>query len=111
MFACLAAAAALSPRRSMLWLAGFLSLGLSMLALMGLANLFIRSPALTNMYLYGGLALFCVFVLFDTQMIIERFNAGDNDFLSHSISLFLDLIQIFVRLLIILAKKKKEEKK
>lgn len=31
--------------------------------------------------LYGGLALFCAFILYDTQLIIEKKRNGDNDFL------------------------------
>ena len=54
---------------------------------------------------YGGLILFCGFVLFDTQLIVERFNNGDNDYVRHSLDLFLDFINIFRRLLVILASK------
>ena len=49
--------------------------------------------------------MFCGFVLFDTQLIIERFNNGDNDYIWHSVDLFIDFIAIFKRLLIILASK------
>ncbi|CAI8050565.1 Bax inhibitor 1, partial [Geodia barretti] len=59
---------------------------------------------------YGGLILFCGFVLFDTQLIVERFNNGDNDYVRHSLDLFLDFINIFRRLLVILASKEKKRK-
>ena len=49
--------------------------------------------------------MFCGFVLFDTQLIIERFSNGDNDYIWHSVDLFIDFIAIFKRLLIILASK------
>ena len=55
--------------------------------------------------LYFGLVLFCVFILFDTQLIVERFNSGNDDYIWHSIDLFLDFINIFRRLLVILASK------
>ena len=44
-------------------------------------------------------------MLFDTQLIIERKENGDDDYIRHSIDLFLDFVAIFRRLLIILASK------
>ncbi len=55
--------------------------------------------------LYGGLFLFCGFILFDTQLIVEKCERGDNDYIWHSLDLFLDFVNIFCRLLIILASK------
>lgn len=56
-------------------------------------------------YLYLGLALMCGFVLYDTQLIIEKCRRGDRDFILHSVDLFVDLLGIFRRLVIILAQK------
>lgn len=56
-------------------------------------------------YLYLGLALMSGFVLYDTQLIMEKRRAGDKDFVAHSVDLFVDFIGIFRRLLIILAQK------
>lgn len=56
-------------------------------------------------YLYLGLALMSGFVLYDTQLIMEKRRAGDKDFIAHSVDLFVDFIGIFRRLLIILAQK------
>ena len=36
---------------------------------------------------------------------MERYNSGDNDYIRHSLDLFLDFINIFRRLLVILASK------
>ncbi len=60
---------------------------------------------LLQIELYGGLLLFCGFVLFDTQLIVEKCERGDTDYIWHSLDLFLDFINIFRRLLIILASK------
>lgn len=47
------------------------------------------------------------FVLFDTQMIMEKRRAGSTDCIKHSMDLFFDLISMFRRLLIILTQKVK----
>ncbi len=38
-------------------------------------------------------------------MIIEKRRAGSNDYISHSLDLFIDFIQVFRKLLIILTSK------
>lgn len=45
------------------------------------------------------------FVLFDTQMIMEKRRAGSTDCIRHSMDLFFDLVSVFRRLLIILTQK------
>ena len=45
--------------------------------------------------------MFIGYILFDTQMIIERADRGDYDYIKHSLDLFVDLIGLFVRILII----------
>ena len=52
----------------------------------------------------------CGFVLYDTQVIIEKRRAGDKDFVAHSVDLFIDFISIFRRLLVILAQNANSEK-
>nr|CAD7421749.1 unnamed protein product [Timema poppensis] len=47
----------------------------------------------------------CGFVLYDTQLIIEKRRNGDKDFVAHSVDLFVDLIGIFRRLVIILTQR------
>jgi len=110
-FACFSGAALLSERRSYLYLGGVLSSGLSTLCLLSLFNIFFRSLVVFNIQLYFGLIVFCGFVVFDTQLIVERASMGDKDFVAHSLELFIDFIKIFVRLLIILSKDKKGGKK
>lgn len=101
-FLCFSASAMLAQRRSYLYLGAILSSGLSMLMWANLINLFWRSNAIYVTNLYVGLAIFCGYVIFDTQMIIERALIGDKDSLKHALDLFLDFVSIFVRILAIL---------
>lgn len=46
----------------------------------------------------------------DYQLIIEKADNGHKDYIWHCLTLFLDFISIFRRLLIILSKKEKDKK-
>lgn len=59
----------------------------------------VRSLALADMVaIYGGLVVFGGFVLYDTQMIMHNARMGRNDPAAESISLELDFLNIFIRL-------------
>lgn len=109
-FVCFTGAALLAKRREYLYIGGFLSSGLSMLLWMNLLNSFFRSTAMYSVHLYGGLFLFCGYVIFDTQMMIEKASLGQKDFLAHALELFLDFVSIFTRILVILIKNADKEK-
>jgi FtsH-binding integral membrane protein len=112
-FACFSVAALLARRRAMLFLGAFLFSALSLLVMAGFLNrvFLMHSSLVFGVELYGGLMVFCGFVAFDTQMIIERASNGDLDPVRHAIDLFLDLLNIFIRVLIILTKKNKPKSK
>jgi len=113
-FACFTAAALVAKRRSYLYLGGILSSMLSALMLLAVVSMFTSNPWLRSVQLYAGLAMFCGYILFDTQVIIEKVSAGDNDFVWHSVELFIDFVAVFVRIVAILLEfsdnKKKKEK-
>jgi len=58
--------------------------------------------------MYGGLAVFGGFVLFDTQKIMFHARSGRNDPAAESISLELDFINIFVRIVGLLARNQRK---
>ena len=43
--------------------------------------------------------------MFDTQVIIRKARNGDKDFIAHSLDLFIDFVQIFRKVLILLMQK------
>ncbi|CAM9818851.1 unnamed protein product, partial [Laminaria digitata] len=105
-FVCFAGAALLAKRRSYLYLGGILSSGLMVLLAASVLNMFMRTDFLLSVQLYAGLAIFCGYVIFDTQLIVEKAARGDRDFAWHAAELFIDFVGIFVRICIILMRNK-----
>ncbi|KAK0067218.1 Bax inhibitor 1 [Biomphalaria pfeifferi] len=110
-FICFSLAALLTKDRMFLYMGGILFSALGWLTLAGFLNIFFGSEMIFNIYIYGILLVFSGFVLFDTQLIIEKRRRGDEDFVWHAVDLFLDAIQIFRALLVILAKKEDDKKR
>ncbi|XP_045177822.1 bax inhibitor 1-like [Mercenaria mercenaria] len=104
-------AALYNTNRTYLYFGGMLLSALSWMCLLTLMNIFFRSKMIYDLNLYGGLVIFCGFVLYDTQLIIEKARRGDDDYIWQCVDLFLDFINIFRRLLIILANKEGNKKK
>merc|ERR1711934_66679 len=109
-FACFTAASLFSQKRSLLYLGGILGSALLVMSVLSLVNMFfVRSVAFMYAELYIGLLVFSAYVAFDTQMIVARAGEGDRDYIMHAQTLFVDFIQLFIRLLAIL--NDKEERK
>jgi len=104
-FACFTLSALIAPDGKYLALGGPLLSILSTMLLASILNMFLRSPTFIYMQLLIGLAVMCAFILYDTQMIVERFRMGDRDYVWHSLTLFLDLASIFKHILVLLADK------
>jgi len=104
-FICFTLSALLSEDRKWLAIGGILSSGLSWLILFGFLNIFLQSRLLFDIKLYIGLAIFCGYILYDTQLIVEKCRSGDDDYIGHCLMLFLDFINIFRRILILLSDK------
>eukprot|EP00898_Chlorokybus_atmophyticus_P009091 jgi/Chlat1/9183/Chrsp97S08404 len=111
-FACFTGAACFAKRRSLLYLGGILSSVLGVFAMLRFASLFFGGRVMVfQAELYLGLLVFCGYVLYDTQLMIEKAHRGDRDVVMHALELFVDFIAIFVRLLIILASKEEKDKR
>jgi len=110
-FACFTGAALTAPDGKYLYLGGTLLSGLSTLFWLGLLNIFFRSTMLFQAHLWIGMAVFCGFIMFDTQLIIRKARNGDKDFVAHSLDLFIDFVQIFRKVLILLMQKEERDNK
>jgi len=108
-FACFSGAALFAPDGQYLYLGGTLLSGLSTLFWLGFLNIFFQSQLIFQVYLWGGLLVFCGFIMWDTQMIIEKRRRGDRDFIAHSLDLFIDFMQIFRKIMILLMQKEQRE--
>ncbi|KAG2432725.1 hypothetical protein HYH02_012859 [Chlamydomonas schloesseri] len=118
-FACFSLASLLSPRRSFLYLGGYLSSAIMCLAALRLGAWLAGGRGSGfgstgfNLELYGGLLVFCGYVLLDTQIIVEKAAAGYRDHVKAALDLLVDLLAIFVRVLLHLLKSQaaKEERR
>lgn len=110
-FICLTLSALCDTHRShLLFLRVTLMSGCSILFLVSLTNVFFGSTLLFEANTYLGPLVMCGFVLFNTQRIIEKAENGDKDYIWHCVTLFVDFISVFRRLLIILSTKEKNKK-
>jgi FtsH-binding integral membrane protein len=111
-FACFTAASLLAQRRSYLYLGGMLSSAVSVMLMLHLGSwVFGGSVAVFQIELYAGLLIFCGYVMYDTQVIIERAVRGEKDYVKHALDLFVDFVAIFVRLMVILAQNEQKREK
>lgn len=95
---------ALVSRKDFSYMGGMLFAGLLVLVGASLLNLFIQSPVM-NLVLSGvGALLFAAYLLFDISRIIHR---GETNFVSASISIYLDIINLFMHLLSLLSSGRK----
>ena len=110
LFACLSVAAVFSQRRSYLFLYSFLSTGLiALLVGSWIPSLFPKLISFSS-YIYFGLFLFMGFVLYDTQIIIEKAHAGDRNYLGHAVELLVDFVAILKRVIVLLAYNETEKR-
>uniref|UniRef100_A0A3B4F552 Transmembrane BAX inhibitor motif-containing protein 6 n=1 Tax=Pundamilia nyererei TaxID=303518 RepID=A0A3B4F552_9CICH len=59
----------------------------------------------TDMDTHLGVLLYCVLIVMDTQVIIEKADAGDTDYIWHCVGLFLDIAEMFRKITAILGRK------
>jgi FtsH-binding integral membrane protein len=104
---------ATAKQEKYLYLGGPLLAGVAIVAVSGLAPLVLPATAVRtlawteNIWLYGGLAVFGGFTLYDVQKVLHHARLAERgiikkDAVNESISLELDFLNIFVRMVQIL---------
>ena len=86
---------------------GTLFTSLSLLVLCSLFLIFFRIKLLYMIYIYVGLIIFCIYLIYDVQLLIgnsER-KFSEDDYILAAINIYLDIIAIFIRLLEIFGSK------
>lgn len=97
-FAVLASIATVS-KRDFSGVAKFAFIGLVLIILASLANIFFAIPALSLTISVLAIGIFSAFILYDVQRIV---NGGETNYISATLALYLDVYNIFTSLLSIL---------
>lgn len=114
-FGSFTAVALFTKRRSMLFLGGIISSLIS-------AMFWYRMVTWMFGYRFGmstdtmgflmvGLFVACCYIIYDTQMIIEQAERGNKDVPMHTMTLFIDLFDLFIKIIQILIKLQENSEK
>ncbi|XP_017052989.1 growth hormone-inducible transmembrane protein [Drosophila ficusphila] len=110
----LSTVAACAPSEKFLHMGGILAIGLGVVFASSLASMWLPpttavGAGLASMSLYGGLILFSGFLLYDTQRIVKsaemhpQYSKTLYDPINHALAIYMDALNIFIRIAIILA--------
>jgi modulator of FtsH protease len=86
-------------KRELAGMGKFLMIGLLLLIVAGLINLFVQSSALMLTLSVVAIGIFSAFVLYDLKRVID---GGETNYISATLAIYLDLYNIFQNLLAIL---------
>jgi len=88
-------------------LGGTLFTALTLLIISSILLIFIRIELLYMIYIYAGLIIFCIYLLYDVQLLIGKgeHKFGEDDYILAAINIYLDIIAIFIRILAIVGNK------
>jgi len=90
---------ATTSKRDFSFLSNFLTVGLILLIVASLANLFFQIPALSLAISGVAVLLFSGFILFDVSRVV---NGGETNYVMATLAIYLDIYNLFVNLLQIL---------
>ncbi len=108
MFFSISACAYTMPIKSMFQVGSLLSSLLTMSLFVGTVGLFVEAEVYHLVHIWLSLCMFLGFILYDTQLMIERaFRRMDNysknpDYVFDALNLFLDFANMFIRILAII---------
>lgn len=108
MFGSFSAVALFSKRRSYLFVGGIISSTLSCLFWYSTLSWMFGYNRMGGdfglIYLMTGLFVACLYVIYDTQIIIEEAERGHKDVPTHTMKLFIDMFDLFIKIVQILIK-------
>jgi len=81
---------------------GYLFAGLWCLILFGFTISFFHVPGLQKLYLFAGVMIFSLYIVYDTQIMLggnHKFTIGMDDYVFAALNLYLDIINLFILLL------------
>ncbi|HYQ92473.1 MAG TPA: Bax inhibitor-1/YccA family protein [Candidatus Competibacteraceae bacterium] len=87
---------ALVTRKDFSFMGGFLMVGMLVVVLAMLANIFLALPALTMTLSAVVILLMAGFILYDTSRII---NGGETNYIMATVALYIDIYNLFINLL------------
>jgi FtsH-binding integral membrane protein len=92
---------------TILW--GIMLVVLTAFVLTGFIMLFFRTPFLTSLYSFIGAIIFGIYIVIDVQMIEGKMKEKYqiDDYVGASMNLYLDILNLFLKILELLGKKKK----
>jgi FtsH-binding integral membrane protein len=89
-----------SKRRSFLFLGGIISTMIQTMIMYRLIGWLTGYGGGIGLgYMMISLFLACIYIIYDTQMIVERAENGDKDVPTHTMMLFIDLFELFIRII------------
>ncbi len=97
-FAAMATVATVS-KRDFSGLSKWLFMGVLVLILASVANIFLQLPALMLTVSVMAIVIFSAYMLFDVQRVV---NGGETNYISATLAIYLDLYNVFVNLLALL---------
>ena len=110
MFACFTGASWFATDRIKMYTYGMLSSLLLVSSILAITSIFANSSFLMNARLFIGIAVFCLYIVVDTQVMISQAEMGYKDVPGHTLQLFLDFVNLYIRILRLLSDKKKKKK-
>jgi FtsH-binding integral membrane protein len=110
-FVCFSLSVLYSRNQQAIATAGMISSVFSVLFWVQISNWFLGSTGLYNLELYLGLGLFSLYVIYDTQILVNKAERGEKTVYRHAMELYSDFVALFVRLVVVLLRKQEEKKK
>ena len=89
---------AVTTKKDFSFLGGFLMVGMIVMVVAMIANIFFAIPAMSIAISGGVVLLMSLMILFDTSRIV---NGGETNYIRATVSLYLDIYNLFVHLLVL----------